>query len=327
MTQGYMASVVIITWNRKDVLLQVLTGLANQTVSLSAFEVLICDSYSLDGTAQMVQGFINSHPQMAIRHLHTINVISAKRNLGIKLAFADKIIFLDDDCVPQPSHLATMTNELEEFGPGHLICGEVRYPDAWVKTSNYFRFRDSRHFGSGRRLDLQGKHLDERTIVTMNMGAWRIDLLEKIGLFDESFTAYGCEDHEFGWRAMQKGCLICKGNASIIHFETSGTLDGYESKIVTTAKQGMATVAGRFPDLLARISPSFLEAPFDMSHTLFTRLLLRMFWSLVFAPPLVGLIRTTLAQTDSYHFFYSPVLYRYVTAAAYWYGARGRDSV
>ena len=90
------ASVVISTWNRRELLEKQLESLINQTVEMSEYEIIVCDSGSTDGTKAAVSSLAACHEN--IRYVEVpVNNPAAKRNKGIRSARADIVILMDDD--------------------------------------------------------------------------------------------------------------------------------------------------------------------------------------------------------------------------------------
>lgn len=86
-------SVSILTYNRADILKELLTSLSSLTYS--PIETIVIDNHSGDHTRDIVErGF----PQ--VRYFRTQeNVGVAARNLGLKMASGDIVVTLDDDIV------------------------------------------------------------------------------------------------------------------------------------------------------------------------------------------------------------------------------------
>ncbi len=106
-------SVVIPTYNRMDVLPEVLAALERQDQAPS-FEVVVVDDGSTDGTGQWLeQRFLSASPA---RRSSTVPVKvlgqpnsgpAAARNRGVKHATGDRVAFLGDDTVPTRGWLAS----------------------------------------------------------------------------------------------------------------------------------------------------------------------------------------------------------------------------
>ena len=320
-------SVIISTYERASLLERVLYALCDQTISFDRYEIIVCDSNSMDDTKRIIEEISQKNSQCEIRHLHTKNMLSAKRNLGLANAKYEIVLVLDDDCIPEKrlieKYLASFENNDD---PNIIYCGEVRYPEEWVKQSNYFRYRDSRHFGSGVRPDLENGELDHRTIVSMNMAFRKNEIISRVGYFNESFFGYGCEDQEYGWRIQSAGFKILPHTARIHHYETSGSLGGYTKKIFHTSRDGVKNLLRECPEALWSSPHSKLlepNHPYIFALERMKAVCFRFLLKDVFIRP----IFVFLAKTDTNPAFYFPKLYRLVLAKAYINGVRQRGDV
>ena len=87
-----LVSVVIITWNRKDDVLEGVQSIYEQ--NYQNVEIVVVDNGSTDGTADaLAQGF----PGVKIVGLDRNTGVSEGRNLGVAAAKGDIIFFLDSD--------------------------------------------------------------------------------------------------------------------------------------------------------------------------------------------------------------------------------------
>ena len=101
-------SIVIPTWNRKQLLLSILNSLNKQSTNKSIYEIIICDSFSDDGTDKTIFDFKKENSQINLIHTNIKkNVLAAKRNHGISLSKGEIIVLLDDDCIPEQNFLNT----------------------------------------------------------------------------------------------------------------------------------------------------------------------------------------------------------------------------
>src|SRR2546421_365138 len=100
-------SVVIATYNRRDVLVRTLNAFADQDIRLK-YEVIICDDGSSDDTADTVMRMMrdSSFELRYLRHERAGWRLAATRNMGIAAAKGSLIVFLDDDIIPPPSYLS-----------------------------------------------------------------------------------------------------------------------------------------------------------------------------------------------------------------------------
>ena len=87
-----LVSVVIITWNRKDDVLESVQSIYKQ--NYQNVEVVVVDNGSTDGTADaLAQVF----PAVKIVTLNRNTGVSEGRNLGVAAATGEVIFFLDSD--------------------------------------------------------------------------------------------------------------------------------------------------------------------------------------------------------------------------------------
>jgi len=99
-------SVVIPSYNRRNLLGGTLDSLRAQTYSSSGFEVVVVDNGSTDGTGEMVEAF-GEAAGFDLRYVRTEEKgISLARNLGVKKADSPIIAFIDSDARADPGWLS-----------------------------------------------------------------------------------------------------------------------------------------------------------------------------------------------------------------------------
>src|SRR5579883_484417 len=194
-------SVVIPTFNRLDTLRHVVPSLLAQSVEQSGYELLICDSNSNDGTAEYLARVALEHP--SVRHLPgAYSGRAMARNAGIRAARGQVILFNDSDIIADRGLLQAHLEHHRAQRRIAVVGWEVQ-----VKSlEDYERQRDrpalrrSLHPPSRKRLSWL-------YFLTGNASVRRDDALE-VGAFDETFTGYGHEDLEFGYRLQKAGIRI-----------------------------------------------------------------------------------------------------------------------
>jgi glycosyltransferase involved in cell wall biosynthesis len=205
----YRVSVVIPTLNRAEMLARTIDRIEQQTVSRDSYEVLVIDNNSSDntqsvlkqkaGTYRNLRAFIQAKPGAA-----------ATRNVGIREASGEVVLFIDDDIFAEPNLIESHL-QYHAQNPGSSIVGTVVSP--WENTCDPFLryLRDKAIFNPysiacNRPMDFSFYH-------TGNVSTTRKHLCE-VGGFNEEFFVYGMEDIELGYRLEQKGCKITPGPAA-----------------------------------------------------------------------------------------------------------------
>lgn len=113
-------SVIIITWNRKNDVIEMLRSLIEQT--FTNFEVIVVDQASVDETSENV-GIL--FPHVRIIRLDHNHGVAGGRNIGIQHARSEIMVFLDDDAVLEKNGLASVWEEFSSEKNIGIIAGKV----------------------------------------------------------------------------------------------------------------------------------------------------------------------------------------------------------
>lgn len=204
---SYRLSVVIPTFNRKDILLRCLDHLALQDMPKSEFEVIIIDDGSSDGTFDLRH---TVHQPYSLRWLAQANQGPAlARNAGIAAAGGEYILFLNDDALLEPHVLRGHIEAHRRIGdPAAAVLGRFSVHPDFVPhdtpigyclehsdlSFDYYRMQDRSTY-------------DYLYFYTCNISLRR-DFILADAPFDPEFLRVGAEDIEYGYRLQQRGCKI-----------------------------------------------------------------------------------------------------------------------
>jgi glycosyltransferase involved in cell wall biosynthesis len=194
-------SVVIPTYNRLETLRVVLPALLEGDLRSERFEIVVADSNSTDGTAEFLAELRTRYDN--VRHLpgpYTGRAMA--RNAGIDAATGELILFTDSDIIASPD-LLTQHLARHRAQPGIAVVGMEVQVDTLAEYEQKRAQPDLRHplHPAWR------KHLSWLYFLTGNASVHRADLL-RVGKFDETFTGYGHEDLELGYRLERAGVRI-----------------------------------------------------------------------------------------------------------------------
>jgi glycosyltransferase involved in cell wall biosynthesis len=256
-------SVVIPTYNRLDSLEYVLPTLLEQELPSAQYELLVCDSNSTDGTAQFVEALVER--RSSLHYLRApYSGRAAARNAGIAAARGEIVLFNDADILASPDLLSTHLRRHRERDGIAIVGLEVQVKD----FAEYELKRDAPQ-RRGHLHPPSRKVLSWLYFLTGNASVRRADLV-RAGGFDESFTGYGHEDLELGYRLERLGVEI--------HYEPSAV--NYHCQAVAYADQKeKMRLAGRSTSRFYRKHPHFEVmlklgmTPVSLgAHSLLTRL-------------------------------------------------------
>ncbi|MSS70119.1 MAG: glycosyltransferase [Candidatus Latescibacteria bacterium] len=195
------ASVVIATYNRRDMLAQCLGALSEQAFD-GGYEVVVVDDGSSDGTEAMVAGLVPGYPVPLVYFRQQNRGVAVARNAGLAGACGAVIAFLDDDHVATKTWLQDICRALEDPGVGG-VSGRGRAVAGPALISRYLCFHRAHEAPK-----IEGGEV--LYLVTGN-SAFRREAVERAGPFDERFASFfkgvapGGEDTEFSMRLRQAG--------------------------------------------------------------------------------------------------------------------------
>ncbi len=191
-------SVVVPTFNRREIVSRTLNTLFAQDFPASRYEIIVVDG-STDGTAAALKSLT---PRCRLRVIEQENRgPSAARNTGYRAAQAPLVLFLDDDMFCDPglvvAHVAAHKDHDRCVAFGALFLSDDSPPSIAAECFN----REIGAFHLRQRSDPSAKW-QESDCVFANASLSR-ELLERLGGFDEKFRMR--EDLELGVRLFTAG--------------------------------------------------------------------------------------------------------------------------
>lgn len=193
------ASVIVPTFNRRDIVLRSVSRLLQQDFPADAYEIILVVDGSRDGTADALRSLA---PTNRLRIIEQENHgPSAARNAGYRAAKADLLLFLDDDMLCDPdllaAHVAAHTEGDRVIAFGALFLSADTPPS--LAAECFRREIGAFHLERERRSGAEWRVTD---CVFSNASLSR-SLLDDAGGFDEAFRMR--EDLELGTRLFSLG--------------------------------------------------------------------------------------------------------------------------
>ncbi len=206
---GHNISVIVVNWNRRDLLRACLQSLACQTTP--ALEVILVDNGSSDGSSEMARAEFGTLPLRVIENRENRGFCAAN-NQGIAAARGDLIALLNNDAEADPAWLAELSGAFAGRPDTGMAASKILVHEdpTTIDKVGHLIYLDGQNRGRGTGQRDRGQ-FDEIEEVAWPDGCacmYRRSMLERIGGFDEDFFAYA-DDAELGLRARIAGwgCL------------------------------------------------------------------------------------------------------------------------
>ena len=230
-------TVVVPTYDREDLLARTLDALVGQSLGAGAFEVVVVDDGSRDGTRDRVAAYTD---RLDLRYFFQPDEgfrVAAARNVGIRHARSDVCVFLDSGVLPHSGALAAHVRHHDGAAPaavvGYVYCFDHDDTDG-ERIVSTLDLRDVD--GSIAVLRAQGRWLDDRESFYVRYGEDLHDLpapwlvywtcnvsastrqLRAVGGFDEAFRRWGGEDLDLAYRLHRSGArFVLDRDAAAVH--------------------------------------------------------------------------------------------------------------
>lgn len=198
-------SIIVPCYNEEDTIGLLLAAISRQTYLMEDMEVVVADGMSTDRTRQVIVDFQREHPSLRVKLVdNPKRNIPAALNRAIAASQGEIIVRLDAHCVPHQDYVARSVSGLQQqLGDNIGGVWEIQPGGrGWLAESIALAAAHPLAVGDARyRYTAKAQRVE-----TVPFGAFRRDLVERIGGFDE--TLLSNEDYEFNARLRQNGGVI-----------------------------------------------------------------------------------------------------------------------
>jgi len=221
--------VIVLNWNGRRWLDGCLGALRRQQGC--AFEVLVVDNASSDGSAAIVR---ERCPECQLIALDTNIGFAAGNNAGARGATAPYLVFLNNDTEVEPGWLAALVAAADRDPQVGLVTSHVVYmdhPDVIDSAGDgYLQCGGGYKRRHGQRVDPQAA---DREVFGACGAAFLIrrDLFERLGGFDEDFFMV-YEDVDLSYRARLTGSRVVFASGALVRHAGSASLGRISSNAV-----------------------------------------------------------------------------------------------
>jgi succinoglycan biosynthesis protein ExoA len=193
-----LVSVIVAMRDEEGFIGRCLNSLAAQDYPHDLLEVLVVDGRSTDRSREIVSSMMNKVPNL--RLLDNEKMVSpAAFNIGIGEARGEVVTIISAHCYLAPDYVSSCVEYLHQTG-ADCVGGPIETVGE-TDRARAIALAMSSPFGVGDALFRYAK--EESFVDTLAFGAYRREVFERVGLFDE--TLVGSEDDEFNYRLRSKG--------------------------------------------------------------------------------------------------------------------------
>jgi glycosyltransferase involved in cell wall biosynthesis len=208
----YLFTVIVPTFNRRDEIKELLESLANQTISISDFEIIIVDDGSTDDTQEVVYGFIDS-TDLNIRFLKQDHKGPGEaRNMGMTNAKGNYQLFIDSDCIADENWLIAYKQALKDILPAGF-GGPDKVLPSFSPVQKAIDYSMTSFITTGGIRGHSKKKISKYYPRSFNMGV-RSDVVKKIGGMNK--LRHG-QDIEFSHRIISTGEPVIKVADAVVY--------------------------------------------------------------------------------------------------------------
>lgn len=252
-----MISVVIVNWNRRELLRAALASVGQQTGV--AFETIVVDNGSTDGSPALAA----SLGAKVIRNAENRGFCAAN-NQGIAAARGEFVALLNNDAEAEPGWLAALLRACASAPDVGMAASKVL---VWedpgrIDKAGHLMFPDGQNRGRGSGAPDRGQFDRQEEVLWPDGCAalYRKSMLDAIGGFDEDFFAYG-DDAELGLRARIAGWrCIYTPDAVVRHHRGSTMGKGSAARLALIERNRVLLALKLFPWSLLWLNPFFFAA-------------------------------------------------------------------
>jgi succinoglycan biosynthesis protein ExoA len=214
-----MVTVVVPMHNEEAYIAKCLRSIVEQDYPTDSLEILVVDGLSDDRSREIVEEFSGEYPFIRLLD-NPRRIVPTAMNIGIKEAGGEVIIRVDGHCCLVPDYISQCVRYLEETG---VACvGGAIESIGQTPMARAISLAMSLPFGVGDAYFRHAQQQKERYVDTLAFGAYRREVFNQIGLFDEELVRN--QDYELNYRLRKAGGKVLLTPAIKSYYYTRSSL-------------------------------------------------------------------------------------------------------
>jgi cellulose synthase/poly-beta-1,6-N-acetylglucosamine synthase-like glycosyltransferase len=197
-------TVIIPCRNEEKFIAKCLDSVINQDYPKDRFEVLVIDGMSSDATREIIKKYVEENSFIKMID-NPKKIIPAALNIGVKHAKGNIIVRMDAHSEYPKDYISKIIYWLDKSSADNVGGIWITKPGANTLIAEAIAIGLTSTFGVGNAYYRTGLS-EPRYVDTVPFGAYRKEVFDKIGLFDEKLLR--SEDDEFNLRLLRQGGKI-----------------------------------------------------------------------------------------------------------------------
>jgi glycosyltransferase involved in cell wall biosynthesis len=185
-------SAVVCTYNRRGPVIEAIESLLSQDLPRSAYEIIVVDNASTDGTEGVIREKFGSVENLRIVH-EPRQGIAIARNRGARESRSNIAAYLDDDAIAPPDYLRRFVELFAELEPVPAVIGGEMAPIFGAPRPEWLTNEVLRWASSWLGWSTEPRYLaaDGTEWLCETNSAYRVDALMTAGGFPENLGRVG----------------------------------------------------------------------------------------------------------------------------------------
>ncbi len=260
MTEPVVATAIVLNHDGGGYVEDAVASLLDQ--DFAGLETIVVDNGSSDGSDAAVERRFGARVRV-LRNGRNLG-FGAGNNVGIREARGRYVLLLNNDAVAAPSFAREMIAAAEADPQVGMVAAKVldHARRDVIDTVGHLLYPDGLNRGRGRLETDRGQYDGCREALFPSGAAalYRRQMLDEIGLFDESFFLYG-DDAELGLRGRLAGWRCACAPRAVAYHHYSRTSGAYSSlKAFHVERNRVWLLVKLFPLPLVALSPAYTAA-------------------------------------------------------------------
>jgi GT2 family glycosyltransferase len=254
--QSGLISVIVVNWNRKDLLRKCLQSLLQQTNS--SLEIVVVDNGSSDGSSPMIA---SDFPFVRLIQNRENRGFCRANNQGIAAARGEFVALLNNDAEAEPNWTAALKKVLVDHPAAGMAASKILVYENPLRIDKvgHLIYPDGQNRGRGTGAIDAGQfdRIEEVLWPDGCAAMYRKAMLDQIGGFDEDFFAYA-DDADLGLRARIAGWTCIYTPHAVVRHHRGSTLGLRNAgRVKLIERNRVLLVAKSFPASLLWLNPLY----------------------------------------------------------------------